>query len=205
MGHWNVVRAAQCVNIFQWRHFRLCFCNVVLRGVNFRLKKICVCNLSAHRVTIVFLFRDARTHVPWHCSWTLKPILGDASKILFEDQTFKGRIKKVTKLIFLLCLRSFRSLAELIIPLLRTSHRVAFAVLVVKDLSIHRVAVAKIVLTEDRRVIPELTNLVAGSSMMHSARLLILYSPIAEFLLSAFHRSFESNPVSRTKRTMIPH
>ena len=90
-------------------------------------------------------------------------------------------------------------------PLLRTSHRVAFAVLVVKDLSIHRVAVAKIVLTEDRRVIPELTNLVAGSSMMHSARLLILYSPIAEFLLSACHRSFESNPVSRTKRTMIPH
>ena len=124
---------------------------------------------------------------------------------MLEDQFLKGRIKKVTNHIFLLCLRNFRSLAELIIPLLRTSHRVAFAVLVVKDLSIHRVAVAKIVLTEDSRVIPELTNLVAGSSMMHSARLLILYSPIAEFLLSAFHRSFESNPVSRTKRTMIPH
>ena len=56
MGHWNVVRAAQCVNIFQWRHFWLCFCHAILRGVNFRLKKICVCNLSAHRVHIAFSF-----------------------------------------------------------------------------------------------------------------------------------------------------
>ena len=49
--------------------------------------------------------------------------------------------------------------------------------LVVKDLSMHRVAVAKIDLTEDSRVIPELTNLVAGPSMMHFTLHLNLYSP----------------------------
>jgi hypothetical protein len=76
----------------------------------------------------------------------------------------------------LLCLRNFLSIAELIIPLLRILRRVAFAALVVKDLSIHRVAVAKNVLTEDSRVIPELTKLVVGPSMMHFTLLLILYS-----------------------------
>jgi len=53
---------------------------------------------------------------------------------------------------------------------------VAIAALVVKDLSMHRVAVAKIVLTEDSRVIPEITKLVVGPSMMPFALLLILSS-----------------------------
>ena len=76
----------------------------------------------------------------------------DTSKILFEDQFLKGPIQKeVTKLIFLLYLRNFRSLAKLIIPPLRTSHHVAFAVLVVQDFSTQRVAVAKIVLRRQSR------------------------------------------------------
>ena len=35
---------------FFWRYFWLCVCHDALRGVNFRLKKICVCNFLAHRV-----------------------------------------------------------------------------------------------------------------------------------------------------------
>ena len=78
----------------------------------------------------------------------------------------------------LLCLQNFPSTAELIIPLLRTLRRVAIAALVIKDLSMHRVAVAKNVLTEDSRVIPEITKIVVGPLMMHFTLLLILYSPI---------------------------
>ena len=76
----------------------------------------------------------------------------------------------------LLCLQDSLGTAEPIIPLLRTIRRVAIAALVVKDLSMHRVAVAKIVLTEDSRVIPEITKLVVGPSMMPFALLLILSS-----------------------------
>ena len=207
MGHWNVVRATQCVDIFLWRYFR--FQIMFLQWCTSRSKfssqeNLCLQSLGSQG-SYCFFFRDARTRTSLGTVLkTLKPILGDTSKILFEDHFSHKSQPKRSDWPFL-CHQNSRDRAVPSIPLLRTLHHVAFAALVAEDLSTHRVAVIKTVLTEDSRVIPELTNLVAGSSMMHSARLLILYSPIAEFLLSAFHRSFGSNLVSRPKRTMIPH
>ena len=75
-----------------------------------------------------------------------------------------------------LCLQNSPSTAESIIPLLRTLRRVAIAARVAKDLSMHRVAVAKNLLTEDSRVIPKIRRIVVGPLMMHFTLLLILYS-----------------------------
>ena len=110
---------------------------------------------------------------------TLKPILETPRRSPFWKS---HSWKEVTDL---LCLQDSLSTAEPIIPLLRILRHVAIAALVVKDLSMHRVAVAKIVLTEDSRVKPEITKHVVGPLMMHFTHLLILYSPIVWFLLSA--------------------
>ena len=77
--------------------FRLCFCNDVLRGVNFRLKKICVCNLSAHRVHIAFSFATPGQERPLALfSKTLKPILETPrrsySKIPFKKVTAEKEV-----------------------------------------------------------------------------------------------------------------
>ena len=63
------------------------FCYDVLRGVNFRLKKICVCNLSAHRVHIAF-FSIARTRTSLG-TVNRNPLAksGDTSKIPFGKVT----------------------------------------------------------------------------------------------------------------------
>jgi len=76
---------------------------------------------------------------------------------------------------------------------------VAIAALVVKDLSMHRVAVAKIVLTEDSRVIPEITKIVVGPSMMPFTLLLILSSSIVYFFSQCIAQVLRKQSGIKTK------
>ena len=68
--------------------------------------------------------------------------------------------QKGDQLISLLCFRSSQSMAAQIIPPLRITHHVAFAVLVATVHITHRVAVIQ---TEGKIATPGLTNLIAGS------------------------------------------
>ena len=81
MGNWNSSRTTQRYCISLWRHFRLWVCHDVLRWVNFRPKKICVCNFWLTGTYIPcnrsHPLIDGRTDGLGH--WWLAPILALSS------------------------------------------------------------------------------------------------------------------------------